>query len=64
MIDRMVEAIDALGEQPRPAGARKLSGAEHRYRIRVGDYRVIYTIEDSSQTVTIERVRHRSAAYR
>jgi mRNA interferase RelE/StbE len=53
-----------LGSSQVPTGARKLAGAEHRYRIRVGDYRVVYTIDDSSQTVTIERVRHRSAAYR
>ena len=58
MIDRIVEAIDALGEQPRPTGARKLTGAEHRYRIRIGDYRVVYTVDDSRHTVKAYGVWH------
>jgi mRNA interferase RelE/StbE len=64
MLERAIAAIDALGDQPGPVGSRKLAGAEHTYRIRVGDYRVVYTIDDAGRTVTIERVRHRSDAYR
>ncbi|HWQ93242.1 MAG TPA: type II toxin-antitoxin system RelE/ParE family toxin [Clostridia bacterium] len=64
VVERMVQAIDALGEQPRPVGVRKLTGAEHTYRIRVGDYRVVYTIDDARKLVIVERVRHRSDAYR
>jgi mRNA interferase RelE/StbE len=64
MLARVVAAIDELGEQPRPPGVRKLAGAEHTYRIRVGDYRIVYTIDDATKVVTVERVRHRSDAYR
>jgi mRNA interferase RelE/StbE len=64
MLERVVAAIDELKNQPRPVGMRKLVGTEHTYRIRVGDYRVINTIDDAHRAVTIERVRHRSDAYR
>jgi mRNA interferase RelE/StbE len=63
-LERVIRAIDALGEQPRGVGVRKLAGAEHTYRIRIGDYRVVYTIDDAHKVVTVERVRHRSDAYR
>lgn len=56
MIERLVPAIEALGEQPRPVGVRKLAGAERTYRIRVGDYRVVYTIDDARKVV-IELIR-------
>ncbi len=64
IIARVIEAIDRLGEQPRPIGVRKLAGADNTYRVRVGEYRIVYTIDDSRQIVTIDRVRHRSDAYR
>jgi mRNA interferase RelE/StbE len=64
MVPRIVAAVDALAEQPRPPGTRKLAGAEHTYRIRIGDYRVVYTVDDSQAIVSIERVRHRREAYR
>ena len=64
ILNRVVAAIDALGEQPRPVGVRKMAGTDHTYRIRVGDYRVVYTIYDATKLVSVERVRHRSDAYR
>ena len=64
IIARVIEAIDRLGEQPRPIGVRKLGGADNTYRVRVGEYRIVYTIDDSRQIVTIDRVRHRSDACR
>lgn len=64
VLDRVVAAVEALGEQPRPVGVRKMAGAEHTCRIRVGDYRVVCTIDDGAKVVTVERVRHRSDAYR
>ncbi|NBB86922.1 MAG: type II toxin-antitoxin system RelE/ParE family toxin [Bacteroidetes bacterium] len=61
---RVRPAIDALAEDPRPPGCHKLSGTECTYRIRVGDYRVIYDVYDGRLLVLIIRVRHRSEAYR
>ena len=61
----MIAAIRALGETPRPRGARKLHGSPRDdYRIRVGDYRVLYEVDDAAQLVRIMRVRHRREAYR
>lgn len=60
---RVVERILALAGDPRPHGSQKLSGNE-QYRIRQGDWRVVYTIEDAVVTVTVVRVAHRSDVYR
>ncbi|MBA2662863.1 MAG: type II toxin-antitoxin system RelE/ParE family toxin [Bradymonadaceae bacterium] len=60
---RVAQAIDALKDEPRPEGVRKLSGAENLWRVRVGDYRIIYSIEDDILLVTLVRVRHRRDAY-
>jgi mRNA interferase RelE/StbE len=60
---RVLDAILALAQNPRPAGSKKLSGREG-WRIREGDYRVIYEIDDQAQTVAALRVRHRREAYR
>ncbi|MHB8500118.1 MAG: type II toxin-antitoxin system RelE family toxin [Candidatus Acidiferrales bacterium] len=54
--------VSGLREQPRPAGSRKLRGHE-AWRIRAGDYRVIYTIDDSTKLVTVVKIGHRSEAY-
>ena len=60
---RIVRAISLLSEDPRPAGCRKLSGKD-KYRIRTGQYRIIYAIEDVILVVTIVKVGHRSGVYR
>jgi mRNA interferase RelE/StbE len=54
-IQRILKRIDGLADDPRPAGAEKLSGDE-KYRIRQGTYRILYTIEDEIITVTIVKV--------
>jgi mRNA interferase RelE/StbE len=59
----VVRRILSLANDPRPHGSQKLSG-EGKYRIRQGDYRVVYTIEDAIVTVTVVRVAHRSDVYR
>lgn len=59
----VVRRILALEDDPRSHGSQKLSG-EDKYRIRQGDYRVVYTIEDAIVTVTVVRVAHRSDVYR
>jgi mRNA interferase RelE/StbE len=61
---RVEAVIDRLREHPRPPGSRKLVGFEHEWRARVGDYRVLYIIDDSRRQVVIARVAHRREAYR
>lgn len=63
-IPRILVAIEALAGEPRPIGCKKLAGSEHTYRIRVGDYRVIYDIHDDELVIFVVRVRHRRDAYR
>ncbi len=60
---RSAAMFQQLSAQPRPSGVEKLSGAE-QYRIRQGDYRVLYQIDDRRRTVTIVRIRHRRDVYR
>lgn len=61
---RIRKALFALAEEPRPRGARQLKGDEDAYRIRVGDYRVIYEIRDKVLVVLVIRIAHRSKAYK
>jgi mRNA interferase RelE/StbE len=63
VIARVRPAIRALQDEPRPRGSRKMVGSETTYRIRVGQYRVVYEVDDPQQLVVITRVRHRSSAY-
>ena len=60
---RINRHILTLRNDPRPRGARKLKGAPEGWRLRVGDYRVVYLIDDEGQRVTIVRVRHRRDVY-
>jgi mRNA interferase RelE/StbE len=62
-VQRILKRIDSLKEDPRPAGVEKLSGAE-KYRLRQGNYRILYRIEDEIITVTIVKAGHRSDVYR
>lgn len=62
--DRVIAAIRALANNPRPPGCRKLVGSKNDWRIRVGDYRVIYEIADEIRVVHVNRVRHRREVYR
>lgn len=59
---RVDERITSLNSGPRPHGSQKLAGSD-LYRVRVGDYRILYEIDDAARVVTVERVRHRSDAY-
>jgi mRNA interferase RelE/StbE len=60
---RIVAAILGLSEEPRPSGCRKLSGKD-KYRIRSGDSRVVYAVQDVVLVVTIVKVGHRRDVYR
>jgi len=61
---RIARTIDALAENPRPEGARKLVGSECAYRIRVGDYRVVYEVAERVLVVYVIRIGHRKDVYR
>ena len=60
---RLLARIEDLAEEPRPPGVKKLAGADDLYRIRVGDYRVLYQIQDEKLLVVIVRIGHRSDIY-
>ena len=62
-VKRIMQRIRSLADEPRPPGCEKLSGRE-RYRIRQGDYRIIYEFEDGRLTVLIVKVGHRRDVYR
>lgn len=61
---RLVERIAALAENPRPMGAEKLSGSRDKYRIRQGNFRILYEIEDDVLTVYVVKVGDRKDVYR
>jgi mRNA interferase RelE/StbE len=61
---RIVASILALADEPRPVGAEKLAGASDRHRVRVGRYRVLYSIADDELLVLVVRVAHRKDVYR
>ena len=61
---RLISPIKALAENPRPAGCRKISGSRNDWRIRVGNFRVIYEIAPAERAVRVMRIRHRREAYR
>ena len=60
---RVIAAVEALTAQPLPDGVRKLQGTSHTFRIRVGDYRVVYSLENHERILTVLRVRHRRDVY-
>jgi mRNA interferase RelE/StbE len=62
-VARIVARIQALAMDPRPQGSEKLSGND-KYRVRQGDYRVLYAVSDANRTVTIVKIAHRREVYR
>ena len=63
VVPRIINAVQYLADQPRPLGCRKLSGADSKYRIRIGNYRVVYAINDQDRIVDVLYIRHRKDAY-
>ncbi len=61
---KIIELIQSLAIQPRPLGCRKLSGEEDTYRVRQGNYRVIYEIKDQKLIVLVLKIGHRKDIYR
>lgn len=60
---RVLEKVAALAAEPRPAACRKLVAGDDLYWLRVGDYRIVYFVDDGSQRVVISRVAHRREVY-
>jgi mRNA interferase RelE/StbE len=63
LIARIFSRIEALSRNPRPAGCRKLRGRQNLWRIRVGQYRIVYEVLDDAGLVDVLVVRHRKDAY-
>lgn len=64
VLARVLEAVAGLADNPTPPGSHKLSGAEKLYRVRVGEYCVVYSIHASVLVIEIVRIRHRRDVYR
>lgn len=64
VIPRIIDRIEHLKNDPFPAHSRKMQGAERLYRLRVGDYRIVYEVNSHALQITIHYVRHRREAYR
>jgi mRNA interferase RelE/StbE len=60
---KILRRIKALGDNPRPSGCEKLTGQE-RYRLRQGQYRIVYSIQDKALTIWIVKIGHRKEVYR
>jgi mRNA interferase RelE/StbE len=63
LFTRIDRKILALADNPRPAGCKKLKGRKDQWRVRVGDWRVLYIIDDAAKLVTVTRVAHRRQVY-
>jgi mRNA interferase RelE/StbE len=63
LIARIVPRLENLASNPRPPGSKKLKGGDREWRIRIGDYRVVYTIDAPKLLVEVTRIRHRSQVY-
>jgi mRNA interferase RelE/StbE len=63
-VSKIITRIDQLPANPFPSQSLKLHGAEHLYRLRVGDYRVVYEVDSVSCVIVIHYVRHRREVYR
>jgi mRNA interferase RelE/StbE len=63
MIPKIMNAIEALGKDPFPTSSKKLVGSDCTYRIRIGDYRVVYIVSRKLREIEVQRVRHRKDVY-
>jgi mRNA interferase RelE/StbE len=63
VVARIVSRLEHLATEPRPPGCKKLRGGDNEWRIRIGDYRVVYEIDDGARAVDVTRIAHRSEVY-
>lgn len=64
IVIRVAAAVSELSANPRPPGSQKLAGSDHTHRLRLGDYRMVYSVQETLRLVTVLRVRHRRDVYR
>lgn len=63
MLLRIVQKLESLGDTPRPTGCKKLKGYKDQWRVRIGDWRVVYLIDETKKLVSILRIAHRREVY-
>ncbi|MEP7308292.1 MAG: type II toxin-antitoxin system RelE/ParE family toxin [Acidobacteriota bacterium] len=63
VLARVIHKIDGLGQAPRPVGCKKLIGYADQWRVRVGDWRVVYIIDDAAKRISVTRIAHRREVY-
>jgi mRNA interferase RelE/StbE len=63
VLSRVVAKLEALGHTPRPSGCKKLKGYKDHWRVRIGDWRVVYIIDDVAKVVSVTRIAHRREVY-
>jgi mRNA interferase RelE/StbE len=64
IVARIVPRLEHLASTPRPRGCKKLKAGDKEWRIRVGDYRIVYVIDDGARTVDVTRIAHRREVYK
>ncbi|MFA6600248.1 MAG: type II toxin-antitoxin system RelE/ParE family toxin [Candidatus Omnitrophota bacterium] len=62
-LTRILSKIEALRNDPRPAGIKLLKGEDRYYRLRMGDYRIIYEVDDRGRNITLIKIGHRREVY-
>jgi mRNA interferase RelE/StbE len=63
VLARVVRRVESLTNDPRPAGCKKLKGYKDHWRVRIGDWRVVYIIDDTNKLVSVTRIAHRREVY-
>ena len=63
VLARVVQKLESLGHAPRPTGCKKLKGYKDQWRVRLGDWRVVYIIDDAAKLISITRIAHRREVY-
>ncbi len=63
VLARVVRRLESLAHDPRPTGCKKLKGHNDQWRVRIGDWRVVYIIDDTSRLVSVTRIAHRREVY-
>ena len=63
VLARVLERVESLRHTPRPAGCKKLKGYKDSWRIRIGDWRVVYIIDDNAKLISVTRIAHRREVY-
>jgi mRNA interferase RelE/StbE len=63
VLARALKKMDSLRDTPRPAGCKKLKGYKDQWRVRVGDWRMVYIIDDTAKLISITRIAHRREVY-